>query len=252
MRLAGTHAVVTGGASGIGAAIARALAGEGAKLTLVGRRAEVLEALAAEIGATAASADASDRAALEAALAKGRAANGPFTIAVANAGKATSTPIARESISALRGLMQANLETTFNLIQATLPDLREAANGRIVAVASTAALSGYAYTSAYAASKHAVLGLIRSIALELAKTDITANALCPGFTDTAIVAEAVANITAKTGRDDAAARAELAAFNPQCRLIRPEEVASAALWLCLPESGSITGQAIAIAGGETL
>ena len=147
-------------------------------------------------------------------------------------------------------MMAVNLDALLFCCQAALPDLREAKSGRIVTIASTAGLKGYAYTAPYVAAKHGTVGLMRALAAELAETAITANAVCPGFTDTDLVAETVATIQAKTGRSADDARADLARFNPQSRLIEPEEVANAVLWLCLPESRGITGQAIAVAGGE--
>lgn len=252
MRLGGHHAVVTGGGSGIGAAIARALAAEGAALTVMGRRPEPLAAIAAETGAHTISADLTDRVAVDAAFAEAHAARGPVSILIANAGAATTSPIEKTSDDAWHSMIAANLDSAFYCIRAALPDLRSAAHGRIIAVASTAALKGYAYSGGYAAAKHGVLGLIRSLALELSGTSATANALCPGFTDTDIVARAVETISTSTGRDARSARAVLARFNPQNRLIAPQEVADTALWLCLPGSSSITGQAISISGGETM
>lgn len=252
MRLANTHALVTGGGSGIGAAIARTLAAEGAALTLVGRRREPLETLAAETGAAIATADVADADQVAHAFATSRATNGPVTILVNNAGVAPSAPFHRTSLNDWRQAMAVNADALFHCCQAALADLKAADAGRIVTIASTAGLKGYAYTAAYVASKHAAIGLTRALAVELAATPVTVNAVCPGFTDTAIVADAVANITARTGRDADAARAELARFNPQGRLIDPQEVADTVLWLCLPASRSITGQAIAVAGGEVM
>lgn len=252
MRLAGHHAVVTGGGTGIGAAIARALAAEGALMTVVSRRPDPLADIAAETGAHAISADLTDRLAVDMAFAEARAERGPVSILIANAGAATTSPVETTSDEAWHGMIAANLDSAFYCVRAALPDLRAAAHGRIVAIASTAALKGYAYSGAYAAAKHGLLGLVRSLALELADTRVTANALCPGFTDTDIVARAVETIQAATGRDPQAARAALTRFNPQNRLIAPQEVAEAAVWLCLPGASSITGQAIAISGGETM
>lgn len=252
MRLANTHALVTGGGSGIGAAIAHTLAVEGAALTLVGRRREPLETLAAETGAAIATADVADPDQVAHAFATARAANGPVTILVNNAGVAPSAPFHRTSLNDWRQAMAVNADALFHCCQAALADLKAARAGRIITIASTAGLKGYAYTAAYVASKHAAIGLTRALAVEFAATPVTVNAVCPGFTDTAIVADAVANITARTGRDADAARAELARFNPQGRLIDPQEVADTVLWLCLPASRSITGQAIAVAGGEVM
>ena len=251
MQLHDVHAVVTGGGSGIGAAIAEALAAAGARLTLVGRRREALEGVAVSLpGACVAPADIADRAAVEAAFAAGREAHGPISILINNAGVAPSAPFARVTAEAWRTTMAVNLDALFHCCQAALSDLLAARAGRIVTVASTAGVKGYAYTAAYVASKHGAIGLMRALAAEYAATTLTANAVCPGFTDTDIVGEAVANIRAKTGRSEAEALAELTRFNPQKRLIDPAEVAEAVLWLCLPASRSVTGQAVMIAGGE--
>jgi NAD(P)-dependent dehydrogenase (short-subunit alcohol dehydrogenase family) len=271
VRLAGAHAVVTGGGTGIGAAIAAALAQEGARLTLVGRRREKLEEVAsrspakagAQSGAEAgprpspgnifvAPADVTQREEVDRAFAAARSAHGPITILVNNAGAAEAAPFAKSTEEAWRRTMAVNLDALHHCCQAALPDLLAAGSARIVTIASTAGLKGYAYTAAYVAAKHGAVGLTRALAAEYAKTSLTVNAVCPGFTDTDLVAGAIDTIRARTGRSEAEARAELARFNPQGRLVTPQEVAAAVLWLCLPESGSINGQAIAVAGGEVM
>ncbi len=251
-RLGQAHALVTGGGTGIGAAIARALAEEGARLTLVGRRLEMLEETASRIRADVrcVSADVTDPEQAQRAFASAREANGPITILVNNAGAAESAPLRKVTAEAWRRTMAVNLDALLHCCQAALPDLLEAAAGRIVTVASTAGLKGYAYAAPYVAAKHGAVGLTRALAAEFARTKLTVNAVCPGFTDTAIVTEAIEKIRSETGRGEDEARADLARFNPQRRLVRPEEVANAVLWLCLPESASVTGQAIAVAGGE--
>jgi NAD(P)-dependent dehydrogenase (short-subunit alcohol dehydrogenase family) len=253
MRLEGAHSVVTGGGTGIGAAIAHALAAEGAKLTLIGRRLEPLKAVAADLSNVhCTTADVTERKEVDRAFAAARDAHGPITILVNNAGAVEPAPFAKVTAELWRRTMAVNLDALLHCCQAALPDLLEAEAGRIVTVASTSGLKGYAYTAPYVAAKHGAVGLTRALASEFARTSLTANAVCPSFTDTDIVRDAVANIAHKTGRSEAEALADLTRFNPQGRLITPEEVANAVLWLCLPESGSINGQAIAVAGGEVM
>lgn len=244
------HALVTGGGRGIGRAIAASLAGAGATVTVLGRNATVLdEAVKAGAAHFAAVADVSDEAALKAAIAKA-AARQPIDILIANAGSAESAPFAKSDDALFARMMDVNFMGVVHAIRAVLPEMRDRPHGRIVAVASTAGLKGYSYVSAYSAAKHAVIGLVRSLALELATSGVTVNAVCPGFTDTDLVAGSIDNIMKKTGRSREQAIAELAKHNPQGRLVSPREVADAVLWLCGEGAGAITGQAIAVAGGE--
>ncbi|MBL8699461.1 MAG: SDR family oxidoreductase [Alphaproteobacteria bacterium] len=249
---AARHAVVTGGGRGIGAAIAAALAAEGAAVTLLGRDAERLARTAAELQAGFVVADVTDPASLATAFDAARAARGPIEILVNNAGQAGSAPLAKTDDALWQRMIAVNLTGTFNATRLALPAMVAARWGRIVNIASTGGLIGYRYVSAYCAAKHGVVGLTRAAALEVASSGVTVNAVCPGFTETDIVGESIANIAAKTGRTPAQARAELERHNPQGRLIQPAEVAAAVVWLCRPESASVTGQAIAIAGGEVM
>jgi len=244
------HALVTGGGRGIGREIASALACAGATVTVLGRnRAALDDAVAAGAAHFAAVADVADQAAVNAAIAQA-AARQPIDILIANAGIAESAPFGKSDAALFRRMMDVNFMGVVHAVQAVLPSMRDRRYGRIVAVASTAGLKGYAYVSAYSAAKHAVVGLVRSLSLELANTRVTVNAVCPGFTDTDLVAGSIDNIMKKTGRSREQAVAELARHNPQGRLVTPAEVADTVLWLCGEAAGAITGQAIAVAGGE--
>jgi 3-hydroxybutyrate dehydrogenase len=244
------HALITGGGRGIGRAIASALVQAGATVTVIGRNRNTLdEAVAAGAAHFAAVADVADQAAISAAIAEA-ARRQPIDILVANAGIAESAPFGKSDAALFRRMMDVNFMGVVHAVQAVLPSMKERPYGRIVAVASTAGLKGYAYVSAYSAAKHAVVGLVRSLALELANTRVTVNAVCPGFTDTDLVAGSIDNIMKKTGRSHAQAVAELARHNPQGRLVTPAEVADTVLWLCGEGAGAITGQAVAVAGGE--
>jgi 3-hydroxybutyrate dehydrogenase len=244
------HALVTGGARGIGRQVASVLAQAGATVTVLGRHRETLDqAITAGAAHFAAVADVTDQAAVSAVIAEASRRQ-PIDILIANAGVAESAPFAKSDAALFRRMMDVNFMGVVHAIAAVLPSMRDRNYGRIVAVASTAGLKGYAYVSAYSAAKHAVVGLVRSLALELATTRVTVNAVCPGFTDTDLLAGSIDNIMKKTGRSYEQAVAELARHNPQGRLVSTEEVADAVLWLCGEGAGAITGQAIAVAGGE--
>jgi 3-hydroxybutyrate dehydrogenase len=250
--LEGKHAVVTGGGRGIGAAIAAALAEQGANLTLMGRDPARLEAQAHTLAARAVTVDVADPDSVAAAFVRAEQAAGPVQILVNNAGEVTTAPFVRTDLAAWNQMLGVNLTGTYLCCRQVIPGMLERGYGRVVNIASTAGLTGYAYVTAYCAAKHGVIGLTRALALETARRNVTVNAVCPGYTDTDIVGAALATIVRKTGKTEEEARAALVARNPQQRLVRPEEVANAALWLCLPGAEAITGQAIAVAGGEIL
>lgn len=245
MTIEGRSVLVTGGGTGVGAALALAFAQAGAAVVVSGRRAEPLREVAARApNIHAIPADVTDEASV-AALFK---AAGPFDIVIANAGASESAPLVRTSLEAWDRMIAVNLTGTFLTLREGLRQMQ--GWGRLIAVASTAGLKGYAYVAPYTAAKHGTVGLIRALAEEVASRDITANALCPGFLDTEMTERSIANIVDKTGMDADDARASLTRHNPQNRLIRPDEVVAAALWLCGPGSDGINGQAIPIAGGE--
>lgn len=245
----GRHALVTGGGSGIGAATARALAAEGAKLSLLGRRREPLVALAEEIGGAAITCDVTDRGDMERAFAEAREANGPIDILILNAGIADSAPFARTSREAFVAMLATNLTAVFDGLQLALGDLLAGDDKRAVVTASVSGLRGVPMASAYAASKHGVIGLVRSVALEHAKSGLTVNAVCPAFVDTPMTDQSADRIVRSTGRSEDEARQTLAAMNPNGRLVTAGEVADAILFLCRPASRSITGACLTVDGG---
>jgi NAD(P)-dependent dehydrogenase (short-subunit alcohol dehydrogenase family) len=252
-KLADLHAVVTGASRGIGADIARTLAAQGVRVSLLARDAGGLKEVAQEIGAEKAEAlqaDISDGGSVAAAMAAARERFGPITILVNNAGQAASAKFTDTGPELWERILGVNLHGTYLCTRAVISDMLKKEFGRIVNIASTAGLRGGAYLSAYTASKHAVVGLTRALALEYATRNITVNAICPGYVDTQIVRDAVANISQRTGRTDVEARATLLATNPQRRLVSSAEVASACLWLVQPDALGVTGHSLIISGGE--
>jgi len=249
-ELQGQHAVVTGGGSGIGAAIAAALKQQGASVTIFGRGEQRLATTAAELGLQYCLADVSKSASVEQAFNLAAQRQGPVNILINNAGAAEARPFHKMDEAFWHDMMSVNLTGVYLCSRAVIEPMLLARHGRIINIASTAAQRGYAYVSAYSAAKHGVIGLTRSLALEFARKGITVNAVCPGYTDTDIVANSIQNIVKATGRSEEEALADLLKSNPQGRLIRPEEVADTVLWLCRKESSSITGQSISVSGGE--
>jgi len=248
--LDGKHALVTGGGTGIGAAIARALAGEGAAVSLVGRRVAPLKKVAAQLPkAVTITADVTKASDCATMVERACAACGPVDIVIANAGAAESAPAAKIKPDHWHRMIDVNLTGAFQTVQATLSDVTRSGAGRIVFIASTAGVKGYAYVAAYCAAKHGVVGLMRALALEVGKNGVTVNAVCPGYADTPMLAASVKAIAEKTGRSFEQARAALAKDNAGGRLIAPEEVAAKVLWLCSPDARSVNGEAIVIGGG---
>ncbi len=245
MELADRHALVTGGGRGIGAAIAASLTAQGARVTVLGRtEATLARAVSDGIAADYVVADVTDAAAL--------GGIGPVDILVNNAGAAESVPLSRSTRAHWDAMLAVNLTAAFEACRAFAPGMVKRGHGRIVNVASTAGLRGYPYVAAYCAAKHGLIGLTRALALELATTGVTVNAVCPGFTETDLLTDAVARVAASTGRPASGIRDQFTRNNPQGRFITPAEVADAVLFLCRPGAASMTGQAIAIAGGEVM
>jgi NAD(P)-dependent dehydrogenase (short-subunit alcohol dehydrogenase family) len=257
LPLAGQHAVVTGAGTGIGAAVCDELARLGASLTLVGRRQAELGETRARLARHAveiveAPADVTHATAVAAAIETATSRLGPATILVNNAGAVETAPFLEIDAALIERMMAVNFGGTVNCTQAVLPGMLQRRQGRIVNIASTAGVTGYPYVAAYCAAKHAVVGLTRALAREYAQSGVTVNAVCPGFTDTDLVARSVATIAAKTGRDAESVGQALTRTNPTGRLVTPDEVAAAVGFLCLPSAAQVTGQAIVVAGGEVM
>jgi len=256
--LKGQHALVTGGSRGIGAAISNALAALGANISIIARDVENLKKQKAYLeekfsaNAFCASADITDEKAVKGAFENAVKSLGPINILINNAGIGKSMPFHKMDIKFWRTTLDINLTGTFLCTKQVYDGMRERGYGRIVNISSTVGLRGYPYIAAYTASKHAVIGLTRTLALEGVGKGITVNAICPGYTDTDLVAEAIDNITITSGRNEAEIRKEIENMSPMGRLVTPEEVAESTAWLCLPSSASITGQAIVVSGGAVM
>lgn len=249
--LSGRHALVTGGGRGIGLACAEALSRAGADITILGRDEEALDAaVAAGAASRRVRADVTDEPQVRAALEAAAQEAGPIDILVNNAGGAETAPFLKTDHAMVERMLSLNLASAFTLCRLVLPAMLERKSGRIINIASTAGLKGYAYVSAYCAAKHGLIGLTRALALETAKSGVTVNAVCPGFTETDLIAGSIRTIMDKTGRDEASARAELAKANPQGRLVRPEEVAAAVAYLASDLAAAVNGAILPVSGGE--
>ncbi|WP_222931870.1 SDR family NAD(P)-dependent oxidoreductase [Sphingomonas sabuli] len=249
--LEGRHALITGGGSGIGAAAAVALGNAGAGLSLLGRRMEPLEKVAAQTGGRAFQCDVTADGAIDRAFAEARSANGPIDILVVNAGIAESAPFHKMTRDAWDRIIGTNLTAAFDCARAGIGDLLQSDNGRLVFIASVASIKGIPYAAHYGASKHGLLGLSRSLAAEYARTNLTVNAICPGYVDTPMTDQSVARVAQVTGRDEAASRIAIKNMNASGRLVDPAAIANMILMLCLPLSRDITGAALTIDGGTS-
>lgn len=254
--LEGKHAVVTGGGRGIGAAVTRRLAAMGASVSLMGRTPEPLRTLADELGEqhpqrfAAVPVDVTDEARVEQAFAEAREALGPIALLINNAGAADSVPFTKMEPDRWQAMLDVNLTSAYRCTRRALPDMLDAGWGRVVNIASTAGVTGYPYVTAYCAAKHGLVGLTRALALEVVKRGVTVNAVCPGYTDTDLVAGSVEALAEKTGQPEAQLREGFEQQSPLGRMLTPGEVASAVAWLCHPEQAAVTAQALVVAGGE--
>ncbi len=249
--LEGRHALVTGGGTGIGASAATHLNAAGAKVSLLGRRIEPLKALAESLGGTAIQCDVTDRDRIGAAFDEARAANGPIEILIVNAGIAESAPFHKMTRESWDRIIAVNLTAAFDCAQAALPDLMASQNGRLVFVASVASLRGVPYAAHYAASKHGLLGLMRSLAAEYAKSNLTVNAVCPGYVDTPMTEQSIARVSEITGRSEQDSRSAITNMNASGRLVDPDGIGTMILTLCLPQSRDVNGAAVTIDGGTS-
>jgi 3-hydroxybutyrate dehydrogenase len=249
--LAGRHALITGGGTGIGAAAAAQLSAAGARLSLLGRRMEPLQAVAESYGGMAIQCDVTDSARVAAAFDEARAANGPIDLLVVNAGIAESAPFHKMTRESWDRIIATNLTAAFDCSRAAIGDLLKSGDGRLVFVASVASLRGVPYASHYAASKHGLLGLMRSLAAEYAKTNLTVNAVCPGYVDTPMTDQSVARVSEITGRSEGDARVAITSMNASGRLVDPQAIGNVIAMLCLPLSRDINGAAITIDGGTS-
>jgi 3-hydroxybutyrate dehydrogenase len=249
--LQGRHALITGGGTGIGASSATHLHAAGARISLLGRRVEPLQRTAEIVGGKAVQCDVTDREQIRRAFDEARAANGPIEMLIVNAGIAESAPFHKMTRDSWDRIIAVNLTGAFESAQAGLQDLMASENGRLVFVASVASLRGVPYAAHYAASKHGLLGLMRSMAAEYAKSNMTVNAVCPGYVDTPMTDQSVARVSQITGRSEGDARSVITNMNASGRLVDPDGIATMILTLCLPQSRDINGAAVTIDGGTS-
>jgi 3-hydroxybutyrate dehydrogenase len=249
--LSGRHALITGGGTGIGAAAAERLNNLGARLSLLGRRMEPLQAVAESFGGTAIQCDVTDPQRIAAAFDEARTANGPIDLLIVNAGVAESAPFHKMTRQSWDRIVGTNLTAAFDCSRAAIGDLLKSDNGRLVFVASVASLRGVPYAAHYAASKHGLLGLMRSLAAEYAKTNLTVNAVCPGYVDTPMTDQSVARVSEITGRSQGDSRDAITNMNASGRLVDPTAIGNIIAMLCLPLSRDINGAAVTIDGGTS-
>ena len=249
--LQGRHALITGGGTGIGAAAAEHLHAAGAKLSLLGRRMEPLQEVAGRFGGTAIQCDVTGAGRIRAAFDEARSANGPIDLLIVNAGIAESAPFHKMTREGWDRIVGTNLTAAFECTSAAIGDLLKSDNGRLVYVASVASLRGVPYAAHYAASKHGLLGLMRSLAAEYARTSLTVNAVCPGYVDTPMTDQSIARVSEVTGRSADDSRSAITSMNASGRLVDPQAIGNVIAMLCLPLSRDINGAAITLDGGTS-